>query len=176
MHQLPDGSKKPIGYASSRSLNSAERNYSTIEKETLAIVFGVKKFNQFLFGHAFSIKTDHKPLESLLSANKGVPSFAAPRVQQSALTLPAYEYTINYKAEELNKNADALSRLPLPEMPLEVPQRAEFNFLMSQLSGTPVSCAQIKDWTKRDQVLAKVVRYMLEGWPVACKEDALSLT
>ena len=69
-HRLPDGGEKPIGYAS-RSLNSAERKYSTIE--TLAIVFGIKKFHQFLYGHAFTINTDHKPLESLLSATKGVP-------------------------------------------------------------------------------------------------------
>ena len=78
-HRLPDGSEKPIGYAS-RSLNPAERNYSTIEKETLAILFGVKKFHQFLYGRSFTLTTDHKLLESLLSAEKGVPPFAAPRV------------------------------------------------------------------------------------------------
>jgi len=43
-----------------RSLNATERNYSTLEKETLAIIYGVKKFHQFLYGHTFIIKTDHK--------------------------------------------------------------------------------------------------------------------
>ena len=59
-HQLLDGSEKPIGYAS-RSLNPAEQNYSTIEKETLAILLGVKKFHQLLYGHPFTLTTDHKP-------------------------------------------------------------------------------------------------------------------
>ena len=77
-HQLPDGSEKPIGYAS-RSLNPAERNYSTIEKETLAILFGVKRFHQFLYGHPFIVTTDRKPLESLLSAEKGVPPLSSPQ-------------------------------------------------------------------------------------------------
>ena len=48
-HRMADGTERPTGYAS-RSLNTAERGYSTIEKEALAIVFGVKKFNQFFYG------------------------------------------------------------------------------------------------------------------------------
>ena len=139
-HQLPDGSEKPIGYAS-RSLNPAERNYSTIEKETLAILFG----DQFLYGHPFTLTTDHKPLESLLSAEKGVPPFAAPWVQRWALTLAAYEYTIRYKAGKQNDNADALSRLPLAAMPQNIPQPGETVLLMDHLARTPVCSAQIKN-------------------------------
>ena len=60
-HKIEGGTERPIGYMS-RSLNGAERNYSTLEKEALAIIFGVKKFHQFLYGHSFTIKTDHKPL------------------------------------------------------------------------------------------------------------------
>ena len=145
-HQLPHGSEKLIGYAS-RSLNSAERNYSTIEKETLAIIFEVKKFHQFLYGHAFTINTDHELLESLLSATKAVPLFADPRAQRWALTLAVYEYNIHYKAGRLNEKAATLSRLPLPEMP---------HLLMNQMNGTPVTSVQIKDWTKRDPVLSQV--------------------
>ena len=115
-HKMEGGTERPIGYMS-RSLNGAERNYSTLEKEALAIIFGVKKFHQFLYGHSFTIKTDHKPLEGLLNEKKGIPALAAPRIQRWALTLSAYEYKILYKAGQTNGNADGLSRLPLPEMP-----------------------------------------------------------
>lgn len=59
-HTLPNGSEKPIAYAS-RTLNSAEKNYSQLEKEGLACVFSVKKFYNYLFGHKFELVTDHKP-------------------------------------------------------------------------------------------------------------------
>ncbi len=64
-HKLPDGSEKPIGYAS-RTLNKAERNYSQLEKEELACVFGVKRFYSYVIGHPFDLITDHKPLLGLL--------------------------------------------------------------------------------------------------------------
>ena len=69
-HRMADGAERPIGYVS-RSLNKAERGYSTIEKEALAIIFGVKKFNQFLYSQKFTIQTDHKPLEGLFNEKKG---------------------------------------------------------------------------------------------------------
>ena len=66
LHKMKNGTERPIGYVS-RSLQEAERKYSTLEKEALAIIFDVKKFHQFLYGHRFIIKTDHKPLEGLLN-------------------------------------------------------------------------------------------------------------
>ena len=65
-HQYPDGSERPIGYAS-RSLSKSERNYSQLEKEGLSCVFGIKRFHMYLIGHHFKLYTDHKPLLALLN-------------------------------------------------------------------------------------------------------------
>ena len=89
-HQLIEG-EYPIAFAS-RSLAPAEKNYSQIDIEALAIVFGVKHFHQYLFGHQFTIKSDHKPLQYLLGEKKGIPSIASTRLQRWALTLSAYNY------------------------------------------------------------------------------------
>jgi hypothetical protein len=53
-HEMSDGTKRCIGY-DTRSLNPVERNYSTIEKEALAMIVGVKKFHKFLYSKRFKI-------------------------------------------------------------------------------------------------------------------------
>ena len=111
-HSFTDGSGKPIAFAS-RTLTSAEKNYPQIKKEALSLVLGVKKFHQYLYGRKFSLITDHKPLSTSLSPNKGIPSLAATRMQHWALLLSAYTYDISYRPTKLHANADALSRLPL---------------------------------------------------------------
>ena len=76
-HKMSDGSEKPIGFIS-RTLNQAERGYSQLDKEDLAIVFGVKRFHQYLYGRKFEIVTDHKPLLGLFGENKAIPHMASP--------------------------------------------------------------------------------------------------
>ena len=110
----------PIAFAS-RSLAPAEKNYSQIDKEALAIVFGVKYFHQYLFGQFFTIKSDHKPLQHLLGEKKEIPGMASARVQQWALTLSAYNYTVQYVLGKDHSNADVFSHLPLPVIPKELP-------------------------------------------------------
>ena len=86
----------PIAFAS-RSLAPAEKNYSQIDKEALAIVFGVKHFHQYLFGQFFTIKSDHKPLQHLLGEKKEIPGMASARVQQwahSPLVLTTTQYNM----------------------------------------------------------------------------------
>lgn len=160
-HRMADEAERPIGYVS-RSLNKAERGYSTIEKEALAIIFSVKKFNQFLYGQKFTIQTDHKPLEELFNEKKEVPQQVSPRVQQWALTLAAYEYKIAYKAGTTNANADALSRLPLPKILESVPVPGETILLLEHLNHTPINSQHIREWTRCNPVLSKVHQFYTE--------------
>ncbi len=92
-HHMKDGTERPIGFVS-RTLTVAEKNYSQLEKEGLAIVFGVKKFHKYLYGRKFVICTDHKPLLSLLNELKAVPQMASQRIMRWAIILGAYEYVI----------------------------------------------------------------------------------
>ena len=61
LSQGPIGQDLPMAYAS-RTLNNAERNFSTTEKELLAIVWVCKQYRPYLYGKKFTIVTDHKPL------------------------------------------------------------------------------------------------------------------
>ena len=79
-HVFPDGSEKPIVFASC-TLTQSERNYAQLEREELSLNFGVKKFHRYLHGRKFKLVTDHKPLTAILEPKKGIPSLAAARLQ-----------------------------------------------------------------------------------------------
>ena len=89
--QPEDGPVKPVAYAS-RILTNAEKKYSQSEKESLAIVFGVTKFRQYLLGRQFTLKTDHKPLITLCGAYKLIPQMALSIIKRWTLLLNAYDY------------------------------------------------------------------------------------
>ena len=104
-HRYPNGTKKPIIYAS-RTLTPPERNYSQLEREGLACVFGVTKFHKYLFGRLFTLLTDNLHLKSLFNENHGIPQHASSRIQRWALKLASYEYTISFRPTHKHGNAD----------------------------------------------------------------------
>lgn len=171
-HRFKNGTKRPIAYAS-RTLAVSERRYCHLDKEASAIIFGLKKFHQYLYGRKFVIYTDHKPLSYLFDSTRTVPQLASSCVQRWALTLSAYTYTIEYKSGHTNCNADAFSRLPLPDNPTHVPIPVDTVFLLDQLDSTPVTATMIKKWTTQDPVLAKVKTFVLKGWPSSINDRDL---
>ena len=171
-HVMEDGSERPIGFAS-RTLAPAEKKYSQLDKEGLAIIFGIKKFHQHVYGRRVQITSDHKPLIDLLVENKDVPVMASARMQRWALTLAAYEYRLVYTGGKDNGNSDALSRLPLPSYPSEVPVPGEVSQMLERLENTPLDAAQIKQWTRTAPVLSQVLLYTTKGWPNSCPMETL---
>lgn len=163
-----DGSERPIGYAS-RTLSKAEMGYSVIDKEALGIVYGVKKFNQYVYGRKFTLITDHKPLLSIFGPKKGLPAYAASRLQRYALFLTNYDFDIKYVKSQAN-NADCLSRLPVNVKDLQL-ESDDVNYVGTYLqfiqeNDIPVNFNNVRDETKKDVLLKKVLGYVLYGWPI----------
>lgn len=100
---------KPVCYAS-RTLNAHECNYSTIEKELLAIVWATKQFRHYLYGRKFIVQTDHRPLV-WLSGLKEPNS----KLQRWKIKLEEYNFTVEYIQGKENVVADALSRIKINE-------------------------------------------------------------
>jgi len=92
------------------TLTKIERNYSTTEKECLAIVWSIQKLRHYLVGEHFVIETDHKPLEWLQSKQSS--HAHSQKLERWALQLCGFNFSIVYQQGSQNQHADALSRRP----------------------------------------------------------------
>ena len=164
-HVFPDGTERPVAYTS-RTLTATERNYAQLEKEALALIYGVQKFHQYLYGRQFVLVTDHKPLTTILGHKRGIPPLAAARLQRWALILSAYSYTIEFRPTKQHANADGLSRLPLGSRHAASLDCAYIDgFTIGQIQALPVTAEQVQTATRQDRVLSQVYRYLQHGWP-----------
>ncbi|XP_018402050.1 PREDICTED: uncharacterized protein K02A2.6-like [Cyphomyrmex costatus] len=172
LHRFPDHSIKVISHAS-RSLTEAERKYSQIEKEALAIIFAVTKFHRMIFGRQFILQTDHKPLLQIFGNKKGIPSHTANRLQRWALQLLSYDFKIEYIKTTEFGHADVLSRLishqQRPEEDFVIAsvkmETDLFSVLNESLQSFPITFQQIKEATKEDDIIQKVINFTSNSWP-----------
>ena len=167
-HVMEDGQERPIAYAS-RTLSSSEKNYAQIEQEALSIIFGVKKFHQFLYGRKCTLVTDHQPLLTILGPKTAIPPLAAARMQRWAIVLSAYDYQIEYRSSAKHSNCDALSRLPHEDS--KIGSESEIYTLSAIDRDFPITATDIGKATLQDPVLSKVLDWVMLGWPEAGTED-----
>ena len=168
-HITATGEERPVAFAS-RTLTVTEQKYSQIDKEALALVWGIKKFNQYLFGSHFTLITDHQPLTVIVRPDKGISITTAARLQRYAMFLAGYDFEIKYRNTSQHANADALSRLPLPSQD-GTEQDGMGNLFIKQIENLPITAMSLKGATQNDPILAKVLHFTLSGWPVkGCEE------
>lgn len=108
LYQRIEDQEKVIAY-SSRKLTPAEKNYTTTEKECLAVVWGIQKNIEYLEGISFTVITDHIALKWIFK----LPNPSG-RLGRWVLELRNHDFNIEYRKGKLNVVPDALSREPLP--------------------------------------------------------------
>jgi hypothetical protein len=160
---MQDG--KPLGYGS-RTLLPSEQNYSAIEKEMLAIVFGCEKFYVFLYGQEFLVKSDHKPLQHVW----GKPMQQVPhRLQRLIMRIIHYRFRVEYVPGKTNTMPDALSRNPSPvTKEKERKERQMETAIVRSLQEKPAKSefiTRLKTATETCPEMRRLKERIIRGWP-----------
>ena len=143
-----------------------------IDKQALSILWGVKRFNVYLYGRRFTLITDHKPLTAIFHPEKGVPAITAAGLQRYALFLARFGYKIEYQSTTEHCNADGLSRLPMQQKELEeMGVDSSEVFHTTQFVPLPVTSEVVAREIRRDPVLARVHESIVKGWSARVDGD-----
>lgn len=146
--QFKNGEPRVISFAA-KSLTETERRYCQTEKEALALVWAVEKFQTYLMGINFELETDHKPLESIF-APKSRPSA---RIERWVLRLQAFRFKVVYRKGSANL-ADSLSRLVVKD-PVGFDEESE-NYINSVISSAAIDIDQVERASEADETLQKL--------------------
>lgn len=163
---------QPVSYAS-RALTSAECRYSQIEKELLALVFGLERHHEYAYGRDIVLWTDHKPLVAIVQK----PLNTAPkRLQRLLIRLNQYSVELKYLPGKEMLIADTLSRAYMESTERSATEsEVETIHLMGAIPVSQPTEVKIRDATQRDVGLQAVSDYVKTGWPNAirdCKPEA----
>ena len=168
--QQHEAAWQPVAYAS-RALSSAERNYAQIEKELLASTYGCERFHQYVYGQAFEVETDHKPLVSIMSKRL---NDCPMRIQRMLIRLQRYDFKMIYTPGKYMFAADALSRAVDKSERADDRTNADIeayvNMIITSLPVSDDRMEHIRQATELDDTMEKLKQAILSGWP-AQKND-----
>ena len=156
IRQEHNGEEKIVAMAS-RALTDTERRYSNIERECLAVVFGLEKFEYYLLGREVLVETDHSPLQQIFKKNIAE---APARLQRLLLRCLKFDVTVKYKPGKSIPVADALSRVCFKE---EKTVKHDIHFITTK--SCPIDISTIQDATMKDTELNRLKDIIYKGWP-----------
>ncbi len=157
--QIQRGREVLIAF-SAKTLSEHQRNYSASEREFLGAVVAVEKFEKFLLGRKFTLRTDHEALKTLLKQRgKGRESG---KFTRWAERLAFFDFQPEYKKGSKNFVADYLSRVP-SEPPAE--EDPIDQIVVRNMSATGIKLEEIQAETAKDANLQKIDQYLQKGWP-----------
>ncbi|GFV96787.1 transposon Tf2-8 polyprotein [Trichonephila clavipes] len=137
----------PIEYASRLLLTPAERNYSTTEREALAVVWALKKFCGYIEGMEITVASDHQPLKWLLNLKS-----PTGRLARWALEIQSFNLKVQYIPGKANVVADMLSR---PVTQEEESFCEENNITIADMPTR--SCKDMREAQLKDDNLKKII-------------------
>ncbi|XP_062541354.1 uncharacterized protein K02A2.6-like [Armigeres subalbatus] len=161
LSHVVDGEEKPVIFASC-TLSPAEKNYSQLHREALAIIFAVKRFHKYIYGHRFKLVSDCEALKEIYHPRKGTSVISASRLQRWAVILSMYDYEWEYRPSRKMAHADALSRLPVLGG-TEIDE-SSINSL-EQYPELPLKTSDVADLTAKDNILSQVYDFVQFQWP-----------
>ena len=161
LSQVKDGSEVPVCFAS-HSLTTAQRNYATNEKEALACLWACEKWEKFLLGRHFTLRTDHRPLTFLLKKHwQGRQSAKFVRWNDR---LAQFDFDIQYRPGAENDVADFLSRHPVSSEETFEDQQDQ-NLLIRRVAEDGISVDIIREATDSDSLLQQAIHFVQTQWP-----------
>ena len=157
--------EKPV-YFASKALTEVQKGYVAIELESLVVAWAMEKFHHFLYGNQFTLETDQKPLEAILSKSLNQ---AMPRLQRILIRTFPYNFKIRYIPGPTNQIADCLSRLGVQKDSISLP-KLQVNQITSQLKAWEDSLHKIRQATLANDTLMMLKHIIHHGWPKTVKE------
>lgn len=142
-----DGEERPIQYFS-KTLNSAQRNYSTIELELFAIIASIRHWSCYLH-NKFYVVSDHKPIEYLFNSKNN-----SSRIHRWRLELLEFQFEVAYRKGKLNVCADALSRIEIENDP-EIEEELKSIFMVTTRAKVKENEMKSSESTKQTKIPIK---------------------